>query len=523
MQAAEALAGNDGDEDEEAELTLCLAVCVSQLQGAEAALPLYRRAAGLGASAGRWAALAHALFRVDESDEAEEIFTAVLAEKPDVVAIMALYADGLLTAHARHEDVSRLERARALLERSLVLAPDEAELHFSLCRYHLLRHDWTPAEEAVLAGLALDPESPRGLKYLSAVRLGRKAPVDETVDALRSAIQADPSDGAVAKSLELSLFRQELAQIHKLEVAAKPYRPYSQLAEFLWVGGLGTGVAGIFIQLVSFVIDDQPAHGEGLVMALAGFATAAVGGVARVAIARRILEDSGLASEDGGADGTARVGPRSRLVAGAAGVVLGALIALGLYGVRDVGRTGGGTTDGPAPPATASQATEPDEEPTGLVPSHAFGEAAVILQDPAFSETGEATELFTVVVESVEPATPAEIAEWQSVAVDGVGYYTLRYTVEPSGDGLSLPATGISLVRASIRLLDRTGFDNPRVEEVALVDAGQTSCVPIRIDPIDGGLSGCELWRVPDGVEVVAAYGSSSLLSDEPFAVWGRP
>ncbi len=523
-QAKEALASGH---DHEGELTALVAVCTGELEGVEAALPLYRRSVRLDPSLAHRAQLAHAQFTAGQSQEAKELFDQVLSERPDEVALLALYADGLMTSQQLEKDDEWLELARSLLERALELAPNSAELHFSMTRYQLFKKDWSAAERSVKAGLALEPDHPRGLKYLGGIRVAQRSPREESIEALRDAVQADPTDTMVANTLQGELVLRKVEAIREVRQIVEKYQWLFGVSYALLVIGSGVGLAGVLIQLLSFVVEDEPAFGIGLAIALIGFGAAAVGGAARVWWSRRIRAEGLPVLERGGIERQEQRSGSVILVAGLAGPALGAIVALVLYGVglavtaeETNDRTANSQPGQGESPGSGSTSTTIDS--TLVEPTNDFGEAVTItLGESVFSPSSvQAPALITVTVDSLEPSTPAEVDEWNLSTDEAVDYFTLRYSAELVSRDSWSPAT-ISLIGLGIQLVEVGGADNQMIHEAELFAGSQELCVPIEFDQANGRLTRCELWHVPRGVDVIVVYVASSLGSGGPEASWG--
>jgi len=167
--------------------------------------------------------------------DAEQVILSLLREMPDNAALIAVYARLMLEA-------LRLEKARALADEALRIAPDDSRAQLIDALLHVVAGDDARASGRVAEMIARDPEAMSVARTAIVVFASGHRP-GEALEIARSVLRAEPDDaGIVDTIIELRLHTHP---------AMSPYRP---LLRYGWtasaaIWGLGAvairGLAGV--------------------------------------------------------------------------------------------------------------------------------------------------------------------------------------------------------------------------------------------------------------------------------------
>lgn len=147
---------------------------------------------------------AEAAFAAGRRDAAREILTALARAHPDLVPVQVALADQL-----RREE--RYAEARTAYDGAIALIAAPEPQHWSIfyargmCAERL--GDFAGAEADMRAALALQPDQPQVLNFLGYSLVDRGEKLDEALQMINRAVQAEPQAGYIIDSLAWAYFR----------------------------------------------------------------------------------------------------------------------------------------------------------------------------------------------------------------------------------------------------------------------------------------------------------------------------
>ena len=145
------------------------------------------------------------LRRAGRTDAAIEVLEALARNYPDMPRVHA-------TAGDAYREADRLADAKASYTRAIDLYDDADPLKWFIyytrgITHHML-DEWPAAEADFRAALALNPDHPQVLNYLGYSMVERGINMDEALSMIKTAVAAEPRNGAIVDSLGWVLFQR---------------------------------------------------------------------------------------------------------------------------------------------------------------------------------------------------------------------------------------------------------------------------------------------------------------------------
>ena len=146
-------------------------------------------------------------------NEAIALFRQAADQQPDFAMAYTGLAESYLTlaVYGDLEPQFAYDKAQALLDHAITLAPDLAETRMALGNLHALRTQWRPAQSELLTALALNPSLAMAHMSLGNVynELGQ---IVDAYERFRSAMNLDPLHPTIALNLAQASLKLGLAQ-----------------------------------------------------------------------------------------------------------------------------------------------------------------------------------------------------------------------------------------------------------------------------------------------------------------------
>ncbi|WP_045387607.1 tetratricopeptide repeat protein [Falsirhodobacter sp. alg1] len=185
-------------------------------------------------------ARADALFGNGQQDEALAVLATLIDERPDALGPQVGYADALRRMENYKDALPAYDRALRTIGRP---SAQYWPVLFSRGIVHERLGQYTESEADMRAALELQPDQPDVLNYLgyALVEQGRK--LDEALDMIQRAVEAEPDSGAIQDSLGWALFQlgrfDEAVEPMVQAVALEPSDPIitDHLADVYWAVG----------------------------------------------------------------------------------------------------------------------------------------------------------------------------------------------------------------------------------------------------------------------------------------------
>ena len=147
---------------------------------------------------------AEALHRTGEAEAAQEVLEA-LADSHSQFAVVHVTLGDLLRRERQFDAASRAyDSALDLLGEPL---PQHWSIHFSRAITHEREGRWPEAEADFRMALELNPEQPQVLNYLGYSLVERRENLDEALEMIRRAVEAEPNSGYIIDSLGWVYYR----------------------------------------------------------------------------------------------------------------------------------------------------------------------------------------------------------------------------------------------------------------------------------------------------------------------------
>ena len=185
-------------------------------------------------------ARADVLLASDQEDAAIEVLRALSRSNADRKEVWSAYGDAL-------RRVDRPADAVAAYDRAIELDGGDASENwfwfFARGTAHERQGDWNAAETDFRRALALNPDQPNVLNYLGYGLVEQRESLDEALQLIEQAVEAQPNDGYITDSLGWALYRLGRVEeaVEPMERAAmlEPLDPLinDHLGDVLWAVG----------------------------------------------------------------------------------------------------------------------------------------------------------------------------------------------------------------------------------------------------------------------------------------------
>ena len=204
---------------------------------------------------------AESLRRAGRTDTAVEVLDTLAKGHPDLPAVHVAAGDMHRYLEEYAEAVTAYDRA---IELYAARDADQWFVYYARAISHERQGDWAQAEPDFRRALELNPEQPQVLNYLGYSLVEEQIKLDEALDMIERAVEAQPNSGYIVDSLGWVLYRlgrYDEAIVH-MERAAElePVDPVvnDHLGDVLWAVGRRTEARFQWKRALSFLESDAP-------------------------------------------------------------------------------------------------------------------------------------------------------------------------------------------------------------------------------------------------------------------------
>ncbi|MDR9484518.1 MAG: tetratricopeptide repeat protein [Sediminimonas sp.] len=220
---------------------LMSAALLEELDRHEMAVEAYRKVprddpAFASAELGR----AEALRQADRTDAAIEVLKQLAQTNGDLPAVHVSLGDLMRQLERYEEAVAAYDVALDLYEEEKT---DQWFIHYARAISHERLDQWPQAEADFRKALELNPEQPQILNYLGYSLVEKRQKLDEALDMIERAVEAQPDSGYIVDSLGWALYRlgryKEAVPHMERAVELMPVDPVvnDHLGDVLWAVG----------------------------------------------------------------------------------------------------------------------------------------------------------------------------------------------------------------------------------------------------------------------------------------------
>ncbi len=220
---------------------LMIAGLLEQLGRHDMAVEAYRKVprddpAFASAELGR----AEALRRADRTDAATEVLKQLTQTNGDLPAVHVSLGDLMRQLERYEEAIAAYDAALELYEGE---STDQWFIHYARAICHERLDQWPQAEADFRKALDLNPEQPQILNYLGYSLVEKRKKLDEALEMIERAVEAQPDSGYIVDSLGWALYRlgryEESVPLMERAVELMPVDPVvnDHLGDVLWAVG----------------------------------------------------------------------------------------------------------------------------------------------------------------------------------------------------------------------------------------------------------------------------------------------